>query len=73
MVGSTEPKSAAPGTIRGDFAHVSYGFADKKGIGVKNVIHASANETDAKKETALWFTPKEVHSYPNVHDMHILN
>jgi nucleoside-diphosphate kinase len=25
MVGSTEPKSALPGTIRGDYAHVSYG------------------------------------------------
>ena len=27
MVGSTEPKSALPGTIRGDYAHVSYGAA----------------------------------------------
>jgi len=73
MVGATEPKSAAPGTIRGDFCHVSYGYADKKGIGVKNVIHASANETDAKKEVALWFGPKEIHSYPVVHDVHVLN
>lgn len=28
MVGATEPKSALPGTIRGDYAHVSYGYAD---------------------------------------------
>ncbi len=73
MVGATEPKSAAPGTIRGDFAHVSYGHADEKGIGVKNVIHASANEEDAKKELALWFTEDEMHSYEVVHDKHTLN
>lgn len=30
MVGSTEPKSASPGTIRGDYAHVSYSHADTK-------------------------------------------
>ena len=73
MVGATEPKSAAPGTIRGDFTHVSYGHADEKGIGVKNVIHASADERDAKKELALWFTEEEVHSYDVVHDKHTLN
>lgn len=73
IVGSTEPKSAAPGTIRGDFCHVSYGYADKKGIGVKNVIHASANEVDAKKEVELWFNAKEIHSYPTVHDLHVYN
>src|SRR6266568_4934992 len=26
LVGSTEPKSAAPGTIRGDYSHMSYGY-----------------------------------------------
>ena len=30
MVGPTEPKSALPGTIRGDFAQQSYRFADDK-------------------------------------------
>lgn len=72
IVGSTEPKSAAPGTIRGDFAHVSYGYADKKGIGIKNLVHASANEADAKKEVSLWFKKDEIHSYKTVHDIHIL-
>jgi len=28
MIGATEPKMAAPGTIRGDYAHVSYKYAD---------------------------------------------
>ncbi len=72
MVGATEPKAAAPGTIRGDFAHVSYGYADQQKIGVKNLIHASANAEDAEKEVALWFDAKEMHSYKTVHDMHIL-
>ena len=73
MVGATEPKSAAPGTIRGDFTHVSYGHADEKGIGVKNVIHASADENDAKKEVALWFSAGELYSYEVVDDKHTLN
>ena len=72
MVGPTEPKSAPPGTIRGDFAHVSYGYADKKGIGIKNLIHASDIVENAKKEIRLWFTDKELHSYKTVHDAHIV-
>lgn len=72
MVGATEPKSSPPGTIRGDYAHVSYGYADAKGIGIKNLIHASANADDASKEVALWFEPTELHSYKTVHDVHVL-
>src|SRR5690606_37532365 len=30
MVGTTEPNAALPGTIRGDYAHVSFGFADQQ-------------------------------------------
>ena len=71
MCGATEPKSANPGTIRGDYAQVSYGHADKKGIGIKNVIHASANKTDAQKEIGLWFTPEQLHSYKTVHETHV--
>ena len=71
MVGGTEPKTAAPGSIRGDYAHVSYGHADEKGIGVKNLIHASANTEDAEKELALWFKEEDVHTYKTVHEVHI--
>ncbi len=71
MVGATEPKTAAPGTIRGDFAHVGYAYADKKGIGIKNLIHASDSISNAKKEIKLWFNEKELHSYKTVHDIHI--
>ena len=72
MVGATEPKGSAPGTIRGDYAHVSYGYADLKGIGIKNLIHASANASDAEREVALWFKNDELHSYKTVHDVHVL-
>ncbi len=70
IVGPTEPKSAAPGTIRGDFAHHSYKFADDKGIAIKNLIHASGTVEEAKVETKLWFTPAEIHSYHTVHEKH---
>ncbi len=72
IVGSTEPKSAAPGTIRGDFAHVSYEHADTKDEGLRNLIHASGDSNDAAYEVPLWFTPAELHSYKSVHDAHIL-
>ncbi|PIU63203.1 nucleoside-diphosphate kinase [archaeon CG_4_10_14_0_2_um_filter_Archaea_38_6] len=63
MVGSTEPKKALPGTIRGDFAHVSYQQADKEHKGLCNIIHASANQKDAVKEIMLWFDPMDLHTY----------
>lgn len=72
MVGATEPKAAEPGTIRGDFAHVSYGWADAKGIGVRNVVHASSSAEDAESEVGLWFAETDLHSYASVHDRHIL-
>jgi len=63
IVGSTEPKIAQPGTIRGDYAHHSYGLADAKNIAVRNVVHASGSVEEAEKETELWFKKGEIHSY----------
>jgi nucleoside-diphosphate kinase len=63
MVGTTEPKSAAPGTIRGDFAHISFKHADEKGIGIFNLIHASGSPEEAKVEIAVWFRPEELISH----------
>lgn len=59
-VGATEPKAAAPGTIRGDYAHMSYGSADKKGIGIFNLIHASSSPEEADTEISVWFKPEEL-------------
>lgn len=72
MVGSTEPKGAQPGTIRGDFSHHSYSYADEKGIAIKNIIHASGDKEDAKKEVSLWFNDNELHTYKTVHEKHTL-
>lgn len=70
MVGGTEPKSAAPGTIRGDFAHHSYKYADQKGVAIKNLVHASGSLDDAKHELAIWFKEKELHKYTATHEKH---
>ncbi len=68
MVGATEPKAAAPGTIRGDYAHVTYGQASKIGRGVANIIHASADTSEATKEIAHWFSESELQDYETVHE-----
>lgn len=63
MVGATEPKQAAPGTIRGDYAHVSFGHADEQGIGVFNLIHASGSPQEGEDEISVWFKPEELVKY----------
>ncbi len=73
MCGPTEPKSAQPGTIRGDYAHVSYAYSDIVGEAVRNVIHASGSKEEAKVEVGMWFAENEIHDYDSVHDLHILH
>ena len=68
MVGGTEPRSAVPGTIRGDFSHMSFESSGERGIAIKNLIHASANAEDAKKEIPLWFGEKELKDYALAHE-----
>lgn len=63
MVGATEPKNALPGTIRGDFSHISFGYADEKNKGVPNLIHASGDEDEAKHEIDHWFANSELFDY----------
>ena len=67
MVGPTEPKSAAPGTIRGDYAHMSYGHAGAAKRGTPNVVHASADAKEASAEIAHWFSDAELFDYDAVH------
>jgi nucleoside-diphosphate kinase len=66
LVGTTEPKAATPGTIRGDYAHMSFPYADKEGIGVPNLIHASGDASDARLEIAHWFAQNEIYQYETV-------
>jgi nucleoside-diphosphate kinase len=68
MVGTTEPKSALPGTIRGDYSHISFQYADKVKMSIPNLIHASGDVNDAAKEIAHWFKPEELFEYEAVHE-----
>ncbi len=70
MVGPTEPKLALPGTIRGDYAHVSFKYADEKGKAVENLIHASSDKEDAAREIPIWFSEQELYDYKTVHEAH---
>ncbi|ALS78382.1 MULTISPECIES: nucleoside-diphosphate kinase [Planococcus] len=53
MMGATNPKDAASGTIRGDFA-VTVG---------KNMIHGSDSAESAEREIGLFFKEEELVSY----------
>ena len=50
LIGATNPISAAPGTIRGDYG-VTIG---------RNIIHGSDAIETARSEIALWFTDEEL-------------
>lgn len=66
MVGGTEPKTSAPGTIRGDFSHMSFEYADGAGKSIPNLIHASGDVSDAEKEIDYWFSESELYDYETV-------
>ncbi|MFK2824214.1 nucleoside-diphosphate kinase [Bacillus sp. B190/17] len=53
MMGATNPKDAAPGTIRGDFG-VTVG---------KNIIHGSDSPESAEREIAIFFKEEELTTY----------
>ena len=66
MIGGTAPNTAAPGTIRGDYAFDSYGLADTSGRPLQNLIHASDAKESAAREIAVWFKPNELYTYARV-------
>jgi nucleoside-diphosphate kinase len=68
MAGTTEPKSAQPGTIRGDYAHISFSHADTHSVGVANIVHASGDPEEAKAEIAHWFSEAELYDYQTAHE-----
>ncbi|MDY6966188.1 MAG: nucleoside-diphosphate kinase [Halobacteriota archaeon] len=56
MVGSTNPKEAETGTIRGDF-----------GMGItKNIVHASDSPESAKRESLIYFKESELVDYTKI-------
>lgn len=70
ICGFTDPAKADVGTIRGDFGHTGIEVWNVKGSAVKNLVHASGNNEEAKFEISLWFKPGELIEYKNVHEDH---
>jgi nucleoside-diphosphate kinase len=68
LVGTTEPKSALPGTIRGDYSHMSFGYADNADKGIPNLIHASGDPEEAVKEIGHWFSDDELYDYQTLNE-----
>ncbi len=68
LVGTTEPKSALPGTIRGDYSHMSFGYADDADKGIPNLIHASGDVEEAEQEITHWFADSEMYEYKALHE-----
>lgn len=54
LAGATNPEEADPTSIRG-----SYGRITTQGV-YENVVHVSADPTDAEREIKLWFEPAEI-------------
>lgn len=50
IAGSTDPTTAAAGTVRGDFGR-EWGFPV-----IHNLVHGSDSADSAKREIAIWFT-----------------
>jgi nucleoside-diphosphate kinase len=63
LVGSTDPLSSAPGTIRGDYSLDSYTMSDTDDRAIRNLIHASGEVDEAKKEIEIWFDSSELNEY----------
>lgn len=62
LVGTTDPKDSAPGTIRGDYTHVTRGYTNPIGATLPNILHASGDSDEAVQEIALWFNDDEVYA-----------
>lgn len=63
MVGTTDPKESAPGTIRGDFTHLTRSHANDRGSTLPNILHASGDANEAAQEIELWFDKNEIYAY----------
>jgi nucleoside-diphosphate kinase len=71
IAGDTQSSKALPGTIRGDFSHMSYVHADEKDIALKNIVHSSSSKEEAKNELEIWFSPEEIQNYKRSEDEHL--
>lgn len=63
VVGATDPKKAAPGTIRGDLGTDSLEASMAENRMCENLIHASDSPQAVREEAAIWFTPETCQMY----------
>ena len=63
IVGFTLPIGAEPGTIRGDYSVDSNTASNLDKRSVKNIVHASGDESEASHEIEHWFSPEEICDY----------
>ncbi len=56
LVGATEPRESAPGSIRGDYCHMSYARSKERLGVIPNLIHASDSPESAEWELNIWFS-----------------
>lgn len=68
ITGGTEPLGTDVGTIRGDFTLDSYQLADADSRSIRNLIHASGDPEEAKKEIAIWFDEDEIAKYRHIQE-----
>lgn len=68
IIGGTNPLTADIGSIRGDLTIDDFGAADTEGRAVRNLMHASSEPEEAKREIALWFSKDELNNYQTVMD-----
>ncbi len=68
LVGATNPILADAGSIRADLTIDTIEMANMESRSVRNLMHASSDPEEAKREIALWFKETEVFEYENVMD-----
>lgn len=68
LVGSTDPILADVGSIRGDLTIDTIEMANYEHRSVRNLMHASSDPAEARREIALWFRKEELHDYESVMD-----
>jgi len=61
ITGPTLPSKAEIGTIRGDYSIDSPAAANVSKRAIRNIVHASENKEEAKKEIAHWFSEEEIY------------
>lgn len=61
LVGTTDPQDSAPGTIRGDYTHITRAYSNPLGSTLPNILHASGDPGEAEQEIKLWFADDEIY------------